>query len=294
VKPLPTLSIVVAARPEDGRPQACLEALGRQRDGAAEVVVVVPAGGGAGTAEFPWAAWLDGPADAPVPRLWGQGLARVQGSVVAFTTTQFRPAPDWVDVVRRSHARLDVAGIGGAVDPPPGGRAFDWAVFFLRYSAYLGHRHETYVPDLAGDNASYKRAALAAVGADRGDEFWEQEAHRKLLAAGRTLVFLPGMRVQQVGSPPARAFLRLRVRHGRRFGWERGARHGAAWRAAALLASPLVPALLLGKIVFRVLGARRHVGALVRALPALAACTVAWGAGEARGYLDSLGRADVP
>ena len=293
MNPLPTVSVVVAARPEDGGPQACLEALGAQRDDAAEVVVVVSAGAAGAPSEFPWAAWLDGPPDAPVPRLWGQGLARAQGAVVAFTTTQFRPSADWLDALRRAHARLDAAGIGGPIDAPPTGRAFDWAVFFLRYSAYLGHRHETYVPDLAGDNASYKRSALSAVGADRGGEFWEQEAHRKLLGSGRTLVFVPGMRVQQVGSPPALGFLRLRVRHGRRFGWERGRRHRTAWRVAALLASPLVPALLLGKVVGRVLRTRRHLGPLVRALPALAACTAAWGAGEALGYLDALGRRDA-
>jgi hypothetical protein len=281
-----TLSVVVASRPEDGRVRTCLEALDPQRDQGTEVVVA-SAAGPAEAAEFPWAVWLDAPAEATVPRLWGLGLDRARGDVVAFTTAQFRPAPDWLAAVREAHARLDAAGIGGPIVPPPTGRAFAWAVFFLRYSAYLAHRQETPVNDLAGDNASYKRSALVDAGA-AGGEFWEQEAHRKLLARGQRLVFLPGMTVQQWESPPPAVFLRQRVRHGRRFGTDRASRRGRIWRMAAFAASPLVPATLLAKVTARVLRTGRHTGRLLRSLPALAACAGAWGLGEGRGYLDSI------
>ena len=183
-------------------------------------------------------------------------------------------------------------GIGGPIDPPPSGRAFDWAVFFLRYSAYLVQDREGAIGDLAGDNASYKRGPLAAIGADAAGEFWEQEVHRKLFARGEALVFVPGMRVQQVGSPPVAVFLRQRLRHGRRFGADRARRHATAWRVLALCASPLVPAVLLAKIVARVLRARGSVRPLVASLPALAACSVAWGLGEASGYWSALGDRD--
>lgn len=284
-------SVVVASRPEDGDVGACLGVLGAQRDPHTEVIVAT-AGGAAPHPGFPWVAWVPGPDDATVPRLWGLALARTEGEVVAFTTAQFVPSPDWLEVIRESHVRLRAAGVGGPIDPPATARAFDWTVFFLRYSAYLALDHESAVPDLAGDNAAYKRAALSAIGATAAGEFWEQEAHRKLRAQGEALVFVPGMRVRQHGSPPATVFLRQRLRHGRRFGTDRALRHGRLWRLAALGASPLVPAVLLGKVVARVLRSRRHVSQLLWSLPTLGACAVAWGLGEARGYLGALGAVD--
>ena len=289
---LPTITVAVASRSEDGGPEACLAALGTQRDQGTEIVVAT-AGAALRAAEFPWAAWVDGPTEASVPRLWGLALARARGDVVAFTTAQFRPRPDWLAVIRSSHDRLRAAGIGGPIDPPPTGRPFDWAVYFLRYSAYLVHDGEGVIGDLAGDNASYKRASLRAIGADTGGEFWEQEAHRQLLGRGEELVFVPGMRVQQVGSPPAAAFLRQRIQHGRRFGRDRAQRHAPTWRLVALCASPLVPLVLLAKVIARVVAARGPVSRLVEALPALAACTVAWGLGEASGYWSAIGDRDA-
>jgi hypothetical protein len=278
------LSVVVASRQEDGGPRACLDALASQRDGDTEVVVA--SAGAAALPEFPWTVWLEGPVEATVPGLWGLGLDRAQGDVVAFTTAQFLPSPDWLATIREAHSRLGAAGIGGPIEPPAA-RTFGWAIFFLRYSAYLAYRRETRVPDLAGDNTSYKRRALLDAGAI-GGEFWEQEAHRKLFARGQELVFVPQMKVQQRGAPPFGVFLRQRVRHGRRFGTDRASRRGRIWRMAAFVASPLVPGVLLAKVAVRVLRARRYAGPFVRSLPALAACAGAWGLGEGRGYLDSL------
>ena len=288
---VPGISVVVAARREDGDLRTCLSALLAQRDDRTEVVIA-SAGAGHASFESPWARWLEAPADTPVPRLWGMALAQAQGAVVAFTTAQFRPSPDWLAVIRDCHARLPAAAIGGSIDPPSSGRPFDWAVYLLRYSSYLAYDRESTVPDLAGDNASYKRGALRAIGADAAEEFWEQEAHRKLLARGESLVFVPGMRVQQVASFPVAVFLRQRLRHGRRFGAERARRHGVLWRAAALCASPLIPVVLVAKVVLRVLRARRHAARLARSLPALVACAVAWAAGEARGYWSANPKAD--
>jgi hypothetical protein len=277
--------VVVASRPDDGDPAVCLEALGPQRDETIEVLVA--SAEGAARPDVPWVSWIGAPAEASVPHLWGMGLARARGDLVAFTTAQFRPAPDWLAVVRDAHVRHAAAGIGGPVDPPATSRPFDWAVFFLRYSAYLLDA-EAPIGDLAGDNASYKRAALDGIAPDAGGEFWEQEAHRGLRSRGHGLVFVPAMRVRQVGSLPAGAFLAQRVRHGRRFGWERALRHGRPWRLLALAGSPLVPAILLAKVVSRSVQSGRYRGRLLLALPALALSSAAWGLGEARGYLGSV------
>ena len=51
------------------------------------------------------------------------------------------------------------------------------------------------------------------------------------------------------------------------------------------LGSPLVPAVLLSRIVRQVRRKRRHGKELVRALPCLVAFLAAWAAGELIGYL---------
>jgi hypothetical protein len=212
-------------------------------------------------------------------------MERAGNDVVALTTAHFTPASDWVPVIRRSHARLASPAVGGPVEPPLAGGPVDWATYFLRYSAYAPCAREENRQDLAGDNASYKRADVLSAPDLLRDGFWEQEFHRRLLRAGRTLVFVPAMRVRQTTSFGFRPFLRQRFQHGRQFGLTRLRGRGPWARALYVAASPLVPAVLLAKVTARVLGNGRHLGRFVGALPVLACFVLAWAAGEAAGYL---------
>jgi GT2 family glycosyltransferase len=287
----PSVSVVVAAWEDTAGLQECLESLAPQRDDGTEVIVVSSAPCPAELKDrFGGVAWLDAARELPIPGLWSLGMEHSGRDVVAITTAHFTPAADWVPVIRRSHARLESPAIGGPIDPPRGGSLVDWATYFMRYSAYARCDREETRDDLAGDNASYKRAAVLAHPEFLRDGFWEQEFHRRLLRAGGTLTFVPGMRVRQRTSFGFRRFVRQRFQHGRQFGRTRLKGRGPGTRAFYVLASPLVPAVLLGKISVRVLRGGRDLDRFVAALPILACFVLAWAAGEATGYLDARQR----
>lgn len=276
---------MLAAWPDSAGLVECLEALAPQREGATDVVVVTPAPVADLGARFPWISCVSASPDLLIPHLWSLGIAAARREVVALTTAHFTPAPDWVSVIRACHARLPSAGIGGKVEPPRGGGLVAWATYFLRYSPYLGYDREQAVADLAGDNAAYKRAVLNAHPECLRDGFWEQEFHKSVRSEGQSLTFIPGMRVRLRTSFGFAPFIRQRLRHGREFGRRRLEGRAPAWRVAAVAASPLIPAVLLGKIALRVLRSRRDWRPFLAALPILCAFVLAWALGEASGYL---------
>jgi hypothetical protein len=282
----PSLSVVVSAWGDEACLRECLGSLAGQRRDGTEVIVVASAPRPPALEDrLAGMAWVEAARGASVPGLWGLGIGRAGNDVVALTTAHFTPAPDWVAVIRRSHARLASPAIGGPIEPPDDGGVVAWATYFLRYSAYVPGPPEESRQDLAGDNASYKRAAVLAEPDLLRDGFWEQDLHRRLLRAGATLTFVPQMRVRQRGSFGFRRFLRQRFRHGRRFGLTRLRGRGPWSRALYVAASPVVPAILLAKVTARVARNGTHLGRYVAALPVLLCFIFAWAAGEATGYL---------
>lgn len=280
------MSVLVAAWPDARGLRECLEALEPQRDPADEVVVV---------ACFerppeielaaPWARWTRAAPGLLVPHLWGLGVGAARGDVIALTTAHFIPARDWIEVLRTSHVLRGEPAVGGPIEPPRGGPVVAWATFFVRYANYLGLETEQDVPDLAGDNASYKRAALAAHADFLRAGFWEHPLHRRFRAAGARLRFVPQMRVRLAESLGFLAFASQRFRHGRQFGSERVSGAGRALRLGRLLSSPLLPVILLARIVTRVARDGRLAGRFLWSLPVTLAFLSAWSLGEASGYI---------
>jgi hypothetical protein len=287
----PSVSVVIAAWQNASGVSACLEALSPQRSHALEVLVVATTEVEPAVRRFPWATWLHAMPLELTPHLWERGMRKSRGEVVVITTTQFLPDRDWLATIRAAHARLDAPAVGGRIDPPLDGTARGWATYLLRYSQYLNLHVEQPVTDLAGDNASYKRAALSSVGDGPGQGFWEQELHRVLLENGETLLFVPQIAVRQVVSSPFWVFSRQRFQHGRRYGATRARRIGHPERALRILTAPLIPAVYLAKIFARVVRDGRYAGVFLRSLPLLAVYVVFWAAGETCGYLAAGPRA---
>jgi hypothetical protein len=278
------LSIVVAVWGDTAGLDECLAALERQQDAQTRVVVVSAVAVPEQTRRrFPRADWLEEDPGLLVPHLWAIGMAQSTTPIVSITTAHFTPAPDYVAAVRAAHARLDAVGVGGKIDPPRGGNAVAWATYFLRYSSYLSWDRERDVADFAGDNGSYKRAAVAAHPGCLDGGFWEQSFHRAVVAEGKTLRFVPEIRVTQQASFAFRNFMAQRFRHGLEFGRTRTRSAGRATRWFRTLTMPLVPALLLGRIAGRVWSSGRDFGPFLSCLPILFAFVLAWSAGEALG-----------
>jgi hypothetical protein len=279
------LSIVVAVWQDQAGLARCLPGFLRQLDDECELIIAAGVDPPAVLPADSRLRWLACPETLLIPELWSRGMELAKGRQVAITTAHFEPAPDWVRVVRAAHARLDAAGIGGPIDAPQGGSAKDWGTYFLRYSNTFHLVGERTVRDIPGDNASYDAAALRRHWAAIGRGFWEPDYHRLILAEGRTLAWVPAMRVTQRASYPFGAFCRQRLLHGREFGSSRVREKAPGVRLLRLLLSPLIPLVFLTKIAGRVAKSRRHLAPFFYCLPVLFVFVLAWALGEAWGYL---------
>lgn len=185
-------------------------------------------------------------------------------------------------LARRS--RGGATGAGGALQLGPGASVVGGAVYFLRYSAFMPPLPAAEVAEIPGDNAAYLRSALERYRAILADGFWEVEFHRRLRAEGGRLVGVPEATVSIWPAFSFASIFRQRFQHGRHFGAFRVSTTGAPrWRG--VLAAPVVPVLLVARILRRVARRPELRARALLALPALLPLAVAWAAGGAWGAL---------
>lgn len=277
------LSIVIGVGEGESDLAACLAALTSQAPGE---ILVVRTANEMVTPGLPIRV-IDAPTGTLMPGLWKIGLDQARGTLVAFTTAGFVPAPDWVARIVDAFSGGDLAGIGGVIDPPeetltPGA---SWAVYFARYSLFLPMRETGASPraHLPGENAAYRRADLDRYGELLRGGFWETLLQARLADDGRPLLYDPALRVRFGGARhlPWRA----RLQHGRHYGRTRSL-SSRGRRAVYAAASPFLAPLLLWRIFRRVPAPMRI--QFVRALPGLYVLIGAWSIGEAAGYVSGL------
>lgn len=283
----PSVSVVIGSMASADSLRACLDALEPQRDGV-EVVVCAstPLPSDAGS-RYPWARFLERPGRL-VPELWRDGMDETTGDIVALTISPMVPAPDWVESIREEHRTHDA--VGGAIDPGRRMRPTDWAEYFCRYAREMSPFVPTAGGDIAADNAAYKRSLLERWRSQWRDGFWEPEFHRELVREGIALWHTPNVVVRQGRSSGAAAFLRQRLKHGWKYGHQRGAQFSPARNVAGVVASPLVPFVMTARILREVFGRGRHRARAVAVLPLIFGFNVVWAAAEAAGHLDTLRR----
>lgn len=282
-----SISIVIAVWRKTDALEACLRALAPQLDDAVEVLIVSSASLDGILDAYPHFRHLTAPKNRLVPQLWGMAMAAARNELVAITTAQFIPASDWIQQIRQGFSAPDIQGIGGTIEPPVGRPLVDWAIYFQRYSTYLGWNAPRTSPDLPGDNAAYRRSALQQHPQFFDIGFWEPEFHRLVMADGGILSWWPQMRVRQQGGFGLGRFMRQRFSHAVRFGRSRAAGRGAAYRLAAAVLSPLVPIIFGTKITRRVLRHKQHVAMFLASAPLLACFLMVWAMGEMLGYLST-------
>ena len=281
----PKLSIVVAVKDGAGNVPALLDAL-KDRSGDTEIILCSAGPGPEVGADVIQVAL---PEETLVPVLWSEGIKRSKGRGVALTTAQFVPGAQWLE--RLSAADLDRwVGVGGAIDNDARSSARNWAIFFLRYSAFSPPLATGETDEIAADNAIYDCAVILEHPDLLAEGFWEPSFHRRFRAAGRKLAIDPDLIVVHHGTVSAESFAHQRYLHGRAYGVERAERGGLGRNLFLLLSSPLVPPLLLARIISRIAKKPRYRGKLVAAFPWLVRFTLAWASGEAGGYASTLGR----
>lgn len=275
------LSIVIAARADDGDELRCLAALERQVDGA-QVLVVRDRDTGP-----PVPSWVEVATrpDGLVPELWATGLELAEGDVVALTATSMVPGPDWVRSTMELHARGHVA-VGGPIEPGGALRPTDWAVYFCRYAPFMLPLGED-VREMAADNASYRREVLARHHDVYGDAFLEPFVHEALRREGHSVDVVPDRVVRMGRGHRVAVFARQRFRHGRRHGYARSAGRSRPEVILAALSAPIVPPLLTFRTARLVFAKQRHRARFIATVPLVALCYSAWAAGELVGRLDA-------
>jgi len=296
--PCPALSVVVAVTSGGEQVDRCLEALERQRDAPAfEVIVPVdpalrevarwrrrfpsveflelrPAGDGSGP----------GHRHLEYDRRRAAGLAAARAPIVALTEDHARPAVDWCSTIARSHAALPHAAIGGAIDDASRDR-LSFAVWLCDFGRYQSPLPAGAVDAVSDVNVSYKANALEAIAAIWTGAYHETAVHGALRARGETLWLDPSIRVEQQRGPLRLAdSLRERFAWGRLYAGKRTREISASHRRLLALGSPLLPTVLLARLVRTSWQRRRVRGRLLAALPLVVLLLCAWSAGEAAGY----------
>ena len=149
----PKLSIVVAVKDGAANVPALLEAL---KDRGADTELILCCAGPAPDLNDA-AIQFSFPVESLTPNLWSEGILRARGNRVALTTAQFVPDARWLG--RLLAADLDRwVGVGGAIENDPAASAKNWAIFFLRYSAFAPPLRPGETDEIAADNAIYDRA----------------------------------------------------------------------------------------------------------------------------------------
>ncbi len=156
----------------------------------------------------------------------------------------------------------------------------------MRYTPYLPPQPARPVPEIAGDNGTYKRAALESwMAVIARDGFWESEFHRHLHARGESLRLDPAIRVTHAASYTAAGFSRQRFLHGRLFGRSRREGRSRPWRWLRAATAPSIPPAMLARALRSVARRGRLDGRTLAAAPLALWFLTCWAAGEAAGLL---------
>lgn len=283
---VPEISIVVAAVNTGRTLEPWLDAIRPQLARHRSEVLLAVAADDLAPIEIPGVRIVKGPAGALVPALWGAAMLEAAGAIVAVTITPCMPAADWLEAIVAAHRDAPAEGIGGVIDWARSGSLVDRALHLVRYTPYLPPVAPAAVPEIAGDNGTYTRAALEAWRAEIArNGFWESEFNRHIRSSGGAVRIDPRIRVTHTHSYDAESFRRQRFAHGRIFGAARRRSLGTSGSIARALVSGFVPYVMLARAL-RTARARGRLDArTLQAAPIALWFFWCWSLGEATGLL---------
>lgn len=289
----PRVSVVIASLVGPPFIDECLRSLESQAHECGAEVIVVACGDQAYAQRidraFPWVRVIHRSERETVPGLRRHGVLEASGDIIAVIEEHCLAAPDWLRSVMDAHASGKYGVVGGPVVDYAYGRLRDWVVYFCEYNGYLPPWRDEETYNLGSANIAYKRQLLLLYEGLLKDGYWEAGLHPKLIADGVKFRSVPGMIVHHRGPFDYGYYLQQRYWFSRAFA---GARNlTAARKAAYLVASPLVPFLLLARMAQRVFRQRCRVEKFAQVLPLLIPVLMVYVAGEFVGYLAGPGDA---
>jgi glycosyltransferase involved in cell wall biosynthesis len=287
---LPELSVVIASVESARSIEKCVASVVDACAGLnAEVLVVNASRDDSAVrvrAKFPAMGVISLPAGTLTPVLWSHGIARSRAPKVALLTAHCRVHRGWARELA-SAVEDGATGAGGPFSLAANASLTDTAIYFLRYSAFLpsGKPEPVRARDIAGDNAMYLRSAIDRYASlDHG--FWEVEFHDRVRASGGYLMMTDRAAVVFGNSFSIGEISRQRFRHGQHFGAWR-VQSGSASRARVVVATPVVPFVLLARVTGRVLRSHANRLRFILSSPLILWLASCWAVGEAIGALNS-------
>lgn len=201
---------------------------------------------------------------------------------MALTTGHCIVAADWAQSILAAFEG-GIAAVGGPLRLQSQASTLDAAIFFLRYSAYLEGSPDGVASEIAGDNAAYLRASIPPASWARETGFWELDVNREIRKRGGILRWSNAAVAEFGHSFGLRSICRHRFEHGSLFGAARVQR--AESTARIVLASPIIPFVILARIWRRAARRSEYRGRFFAAIPLILLLASAWAAGEAAGAL---------
>jgi hypothetical protein len=280
------IAVIVASTDAVATIRACLTRFVEEVGGRGEVIVVDASCDG--TAEeiaraFAGVRVLRRPAGTLAPELWRDGMLATDAPLVALSTARMVPVHGWLEAMLERLETTDAAVAGGPIEPASGLAPIDRAVYLHRYVNYLRPLPAIRQPDPPGDNTVYRRERLKGLEPLWSRGIWEVEVHRELRRTGERIVMADRASVTYLGGEHLARCLRQRYRHGHHFGAHRARSLSVAERLARTIAAPLVPLVMLGRIVAALSARGQRLVPWIAALPELVPLLGAWACGEVLG-----------
>lgn len=235
-------------------------------------------------AEFENIRVISGQRGSLIPHLWRDGIIEAQAEKLALGTAHCIPEENWVEQLLAADM-TSLPGIGGVIENDSASGARDWAIYLLRYISFAPPLQKTAVAEIAADNAIYRKADIIKHQDLLKNGFWEPSFHARFRKAGLTLALDPGLCVVHRNLYSSGQFFSQRLSHGKEFGLARAKEISRTKRLLLIVLSPFLPVLFLRKIVTAVIRHGRYKSKLLIAFPWLLLFLLAWGLGEAQGYL---------
>ena len=220
----------------------------------------------------------------PLPELWGAGIARSQGRIIAITDSTCAICPDWIEAILRAHQSTHPV-IGGAMEPTPLRSSLDWSAYFCEYGQFMHPLKAGVAQELPGNNISFKREALGLGREFAAPSFYKTYWCRHLQAEGVALISDPSIVAGYRKSYRLIPFLIRRFHHGRCFAGMRNRQLHVLRRLVYAAGCGVLPFLFLSRIARAILPKRRFMGEFLLSTPHTILAVASWSLGEFVGYL---------
>lgn len=220
-----------------------------------------------------------------IDRRRSAGLAAASGDLVAIVEDRGVPRARWAASAVALHAEYPHAVIGGAVENGRD-RTLNWSVYFCDFGRYQLPFPPRPSPRASDVNVCYKRAVLDSLRLLWADRYHEPIVHEALLRRGETIFLSPDLVVDQMRDGlQLGALCRERVAWARLYAAIRIREVSLLQRATLVVLSPLLPLVLMFRLVRDRIVKRRSLIAFLVALPCTVLLLAAWSVGEATAYL---------